>query len=90
MGSITLYPVDWTPKERLDRGLAHMHVKVPKGSLTYRQMAKSVFSSDLEKKYLYHTNIFVQVSSNLVRKSSKDYEKLLNNTVTIKDLYLRR
>lgn len=91
VGSITLYPIDWTPEERLGFGLAHLHVKVPKWTVNYRAEVKSAFSNNLGNKYLYRTNIFVQVSNNLVRKSSKDYVKLLNNTVvTIKDLYLRR
>lgn len=90
VGSITLYPVDWTVKERLGFTIYQLHGKVLKWADNYHAEIKSAFLNNLGNKYLYRTNLFVQVSANLVRKSSKDYKKLFNNTVTIKDLYLRR
>lgn len=90
VGSITLYPVGWTPEAKINSSLGILHENVKGWNIFYQHEIEEALRLG-KSLYKYRTNMFIQTSTNLTQKSPKEWKALFNvDGLLFKDLYLRR
>ena len=92
IGSLTIYPVNWTPQERKNFTLGELHRKVPKWEENKGSGARLVFSDMFKTAGFckYRTNMFVQCHDKLSITNLQEDLNSWAKDITIFDLFLRR